>query len=208
MRYFNKTNHAKNLPDTYRKDVNSNNYKILETERDACEVLRDTLNDVYGILDLDNATGETLDMYGERIGQSRGNTTDEQYIVLIKAKIMRNLANGSYKGVCNAVCATFGCEQSALKFEESTDPCTIKAKVFPVKEINAAGFTASQALAIIKSLLPVCVTLETIVVDGTFEFADSEGVIDNNAGFTDVEGGTIGGTFGTVYGGEGSELPI
>lgn len=208
MRYFNKTNHAKNLPDTYRKDVNSNNYKILETERDACEVLRKTLNEVYGILDIDNATGETLDMYGERIGQPRGNTTDEQYIILLKAKIMRNLANGSYKGVCGAICATFGCDNTALKLEESDNPCTIKATVFPVSEINAAGFTAAQALAIIKSLLPVCVTLEPIVVDGTFEFADDEGIIDDAAGFTDVEGGEIGGTFGWIYGGEGSALPI
>lgn len=208
MRYFNKTNHAKNLPDTYRKDVNSNNYKILETERDACEVLRKTLNEVYGILDIDNAIGETLDMYGERIGRPRGNTTDEQYIILLKAKIMRNLANGSYRGVCGAICATFGCDINALKFEDSDNPCSIKATVFPVQEINAAGFTASQALAIIKSLLPVCVTLEPIAIDGTFEFADAENVIDNNAGFTDVEGGTIGGTFGWIYGGEGNALPI
>lgn len=207
MRYFNKTNHAKNLPDTYRKDVNSNNYKILETERDACEVLRKTLNEVYGILDIDNAIGETLDMYGERIGQPRGNTTDEQYIILLKAKIMRNLANGSYRGVCGAVCATFGCSENSIKFEDVYAECTVRATVFPMNEINEAGFTAAQALAIIKSLLPVCVTLEPIVVDGTFEFADTEGVIDDEAGFAD-DNGTIGGTLSWIYGGDGYELPI
>lgn len=207
MRYFNKTNHAKNLPDTYRKDVNSNNYKILETERDACEVLRKTLNEVYGILDIDNATGETLDMYGERIGQPRGNTTDEQYIILLKAKIMRNLSNGSYKGVCRAVCATFACRENSIKFEDVYAKCTVRATVFPMNEINEAGFTAAQALAIIKSLLPVCVTLEPIVVDGTFEFADTEGVIDDEAGFAD-DNGTIGGTLSWIYGGDGYELPI
>lgn len=208
MRYFNQTAHVKNLPDTYRKDVNSNNYKILETERTACETLREVLKSIYNILDLDNATGATLDNYGAKVGQARGNTTDEQYIVLIKSKIMRNLTNGSYEGILNALCATFNCERKDFKFEETTDACTIKATVFPVVKINEAGFTAKQALAIIKSLLPICITLEPIAIDGTFEFADDEGVIDNNAGFTDVEGGTIGGAFGTMYGGDGEVLPI
>lgn len=205
---FTKTNHVKNLPDTYRKDANSNNYKILEIERSACETLRTALNSIYNILDLDNATGATLDFYGGRVGQARGETSDAQYIVLIKSKIMRNLCNGSYKEIVDALCATFGCNPDGFKFEETSSPCTIKATVFPVEQINEAGFTATQALAIIRSMLPVCVTLEPIAVDGTFEFADGEGVTDNNAGFTDVEGGTIGGTFGTIYGGEGSELPI
>lgn len=208
MRYFNKISHVKNLPDTYKKDVNSNNYKILETERAECEYLRNVLSSIYDILDLDNATGKTLDNYGERVGQSRGNASDEQYIIMIKSKIMRNLSDGSYKGILNALCATFSCDSKDFKFEETTDPCTIKATVFPIAQINEAGFTAKQALSIIKSLLPICVTLEPIAVDGTFEFADGEGETDNDKGFSDVEGGTIGGTFGTIYGGDGETLPI
>jgi hypothetical protein len=205
---FNKENHAKNLPDTYRKDNGSNNYKILEIERVTCEKLRTELQDIYNILDLDNATGSTLDMYGERVGQLRGNATDAQYIIMIKAKIMRNMANGSYKSICDAVCATFGCEKSDILFEETSAPCTIKATVFPVVQINEAGFTATQALAILRSLLPVCITLEPIMI-GSFCFAEGEGEIDTNAGFTDIEGGTTGGTFSVAFGADDeTTLPI
>ena len=90
---FNKLNHAKNLPDAYRKDKDSNNYKILEVERDAVSQLNAMLNQIYEITDLENATGKTLDLYGEKIGQDRGKATDEQYRVLIRAKAVRNLVN-------------------------------------------------------------------------------------------------------------------
>lgn len=205
---FNKINHAKNLPDTYRKDVDSNNYKILEIERSACERLRDALRDIYGILDIDNARGKTLDMYGERVGQLRGNATDEQYIVMIKAKIMRNMANGSYNAICDAICATFGCEKSDILIEETAEPCHVNASVFPVTQINEAGFTATQAIAILQSLIPICITLDPILI-GSFTFADGEGDFDDEKGFTDVEGGTIGGDFAVVYGSdEETVLPI
>lgn len=205
---YNNTNHAKNLPDTYRKDKDSNNYKILETERTACEQLREVLESVYDILDLDNAHGKTLDMYGEKVGQLRGNATDAQYIVMIKAKIMRNMANGSYKSICDAICATFGCEKSDILIEDTIYPCTVNASVFPVVQINEAGFTASQALAIMRSLMPICITLAPIMI-GSFCFADGEDEYDDEAGFTDVEGGTIGGDFAIVYGSdEEIELPV
>lgn len=206
---FNKLNHAKNLPDTYRRDKDSNNYKILEIERDAVSQLNSMLNQVYDITDLENATGKTLDLYGEKIGQDRGKATDEQYRILLKAKAARNLVNGSYKTICDAMCATFGCDASAIKFEDMNTPCHIEATEFPFVKIAEAGFTASQAMAIVKSMLPICVTLEPMLVEGTFEFSDSEGEYDEDAGFADVEGGTMGGTFGSVYG-ESSEndLPL
>lgn len=197
---FNKLNHAKNLPDAYRKDKDSNNYKILEVERDAVSQLNAMLNQIYEITDLENATGKTLDLYGEKIGQDRGKATDEQYRVLIRAKAVRNLVNGSYQTICDAMCATFGCDKSAIKFVDTDKPCHIEATVFPIVEIAEAGFTASQAMAIIKSLLPICVTLEPIFIEGSFVFSDVENDIDENAGFTDVEGGTIGGVFGSIYG--------
>lgn len=197
---FNKVNHAKNLPDTYRKDVDSNNYKILEIERSAVEVLNTMLSEIYGILDLDTATGATLDLYGEKIGQKRGSATDAQYRIMLKAKAARNLVNGSYQSICDALCVTFSCDKSELCFEDTDTPCHIEATTFPIVPIAEAGFTPSQAMAIVKSLLPVCVTLEPIFIEGSFMFSDVENDMDENAGFTDVEGGTVGGIFGSVYG--------
>lgn len=209
MRAFNKSNHVKNLPDTYRKDKESNNYKILEVERDAGTDLNEILSQVYGILDLDNAAGKTLDLHGEKIGQERGSATDEQYRIMIRAKAARSLVNGSYPSICNALCVTFGLNKSDICFDDAHNMCCIEFSKFPVEKINEAGFTEQQAMAIIRSLLPICVTLESISFGGTFTFADAENEMNENEGFTDVEGGTIGGTLGTVYGAdEENVLPI
>lgn len=206
MSAFNRDNFAKNLPDAYAKKPESNNYKILEIERQAGAKLRETLEAVFDIIDIDNATGETLDLYGERFGQLRGEATDDQYRIMIKAKLTRNLANGSYQSICDALCASFGCEKSELAFEE-VGGCAIRATAVPVEKINEAGFTATQAKALMKSMLPVGITLDDIVVGGTFCFAAGEGETDTNAGFTDVEGGTTGGTFATIFGAE-EEIPL
>ena len=208
MARFNRENFVKNLPDTYAKSTSSNNYKILEIERTASETLRESLGEIYEILDIDNATGKTLDLYGERVGQARGLMNDDQYRVLIKAKIMRNLVNGTNQAICEALCYTFGCERSDICMTEYM-PCVIMVTEFPVEKVNEAGFTATQALTIIRSLLPICMTLEPIVVDGTFCFAAGEDEYDDSAGFTDVEGGTIGGTLSSIYGAEENiPLPI
>lgn len=206
MSEFNRENFVKNLPDAYAKGTDSNNYKILETERQAGIKLRETLESVYDIIDIDNATGNTLDLYGERVGQLRGEATDDQYRIMIKAKLTRNLANGSYQSICDALCASFGCDKSELKFEE-VGGCAVRATAVPVEKINEAGFTAVQAKALMKSMLPVAITLDDIVVGGTFCFAAGEGETDNDAGFTDVEGGTTGGTFSTIFGAE-EEIPL
>lgn len=162
---FKKDNYAKNLPDAFRKDTDSNNYKILENERIAVE---EHLNDLYGIyeiINLDNAYGKTLDRYGERVGQPRGLATDEQYILMIKAKIMRALGNGTYPSVLTSLCATFGCEPESVYIEETEEPCNVGNVVLPIDVLNA-DITADFIIDIVKNLLPVCVSIDSISVVG------------------------------------------
>lgn len=205
---FNSENHVKNLPDVYDKRTGSNNFKILEIERVACNDLRTALQEVDKILDLNQATGKTLDMYGKRVGQARGLATDAQYLYMIKSKIMRNVSNGSYNGVVNAICATFDCEPSEVLIVETDNPCTVQLVSIPLDVINKAGLTTSQVVALIKSILPVGITLETVIFEGTFCFSDIENEKDENGGFSN-DTGTIGGYFGMIYGDENEIiLPI
>ena len=195
MAEFNE-NLVKNLPDAYRKTPNSNNYKILEIERRTVNEIREDLRQVANILDINNATGKTLDLYGERVGQARGIATDDKYILMIKAKIMRNLSNGSHASIINAICATMACEPSQVIVTDGEEPYSVVITALPLEAINKAGLTTPQTLAIIKSLLPVGVKLTSFLFDGTFEFAASENEYDTEAGFCDIEGGTIGGYLG------------
>lgn len=241
-------NLVKNLPDSYKKTVDSNNFKILEIERITCNDLRkhlwgfyscekcgDTIpfgeqicpicgakgvkvnSGVYDILDINNATGKTLDMYGKRVGQARGLADDEKYLLMIKAKIMRNLSNGSYPSIINALCMTFDCEPSKVLLVDGDEPCTVMVEILPLEVINKAGLTTSQTVSIIKSLLPIGVKLQTFLFEGTFELATSyeDMKVDGNIkGLTDTyenmkNPDAIGGYLGVTAGDEAdTTLPI
>lgn len=202
-------NLAKNLPDVYKKGTNSNNYKILEIERTANIELREMLSKIESILDINNASGSTLDMYGKRFGQVRGSANDAQYKAMIKSKIIRGLSNGSYKSVVDAICYTFNCSSDDILLEEGDTPMSISVTKLPITQINEAGFTIQQAQKIIQNLIPVCVKLDSMMFDGTFEFSDKENEYDETAGFSESENGTIGGFLGwTDTDEQGSDLPI
>lgn len=210
MAEFNYDNLAKNLPDCYKKDSGSNNYKILEIERIADEELCAFLEEINSIIDIDNATGAVLDAYGKRFGQARGKATDAQYLVMIKSKIIRGLCNGSYKNIVDAVCFTFGCDINSVSFAESTEkPMSVTLEKAPIDKIVNSGFSINEAVKIIKRLLPVGVELEHIFLDGTFEFSDTEDEYDENKGFSEKEDGEIGGYLGWAGTNEqADELPI
>ena len=207
--WYNKEHPAYNLPDAYAKTPTSNNYKILEIEHRESEILRKSLTDVESILDISNATGKTLDLYGERVGQKRGLATDDQYRVLILARIMRNLSNGSYNSVVKCLSMMFNCDPNEIYFVDDEETCTVSIEALPVDKILKAGFTQKQAMTLIRAMIPICVTVNTYFVESTFEFSADEMTFDDEKGFTDVEGGTIGGYFGYLFGSDDEpELPI
>lgn len=212
MKYYNASNHAKNLPDCYKQDVDSNNYKILEIERSAVESLREELRAIEDILSLDNATGSTLDLYGERLGQPRGIATDAQYRLLLKAKIARSLTTGTHDSLIRAIAQTFNCKPSDVVLRESNDPCVVEDFSVPLKIINSTGLSPSQTHQIIQSLLPAGVTLNSYLIEGTFCFGNGEKEYDASAGFALNENagdGDDGGYFGAAGLSTGNDtLPI
>lgn len=203
-------NLARNLPDCYKKDSSSNNYKILEIERYANNELRTALEQIFSVIDIDNATGATLDMYGKRFGQARGKATDAQYILMIKSKIIRGLCNGSYKNIVDAICYTFNCGIDDVLITESPDkPMTISVDKMPLSAVIGAGFTIKQACQIIKTLVPITTTVESILIEGTFEFGENEDEYDAEKGFSETVDGEIGGFLGWAGSEETAEdLPI
>lgn len=198
MSEFITDNYAMNMPDCYCKTTESNNFKLLELERLTTEKYRETLQDLFNILDLDNARGKTLDMYGDMVGQARGSATDEQYILMIKAKLMRNLSNGSYPSVLNALCVTFNCNPSEICITEGDEPCTIESVALPLDIIIKSNMSTYDTIYLIKQLLPVGIELKSYFFDGTFTFSDIENEYNEEEGFGDVEDSDIGGYFGTI----------
>ena len=174
MAIFHYDNLAKNLPDCYKKDESSNNFKILKVEKDANDATRSALNSIDNILNIENATGATLDMYGERFGQPRGNASDAQYRIMIKAKIVRSFCGGNYKDIIDAICYTFNCGIDDVLIADTGEPRCVTVYKTPLPAIISAGFSINDAEKIISTLLPVGTILESVMFDGTFEFGREE----------------------------------
>lgn len=204
---FNREQLERNLPDVYNKRETSNHAKILGIEKNASDSLRMAAAEISESLDIDEAYGKTLDLYGEMLGQLRGMATDEQYRVLLKNKIIRSFSNSDYNSIVNAICTTFDCAPSDIVLRETEEPCTVTLEGLPITKLNECNIDISTAVKIINSLLPAGVHMEAMSFSGTFEFAGAEIVYDAEAGFAD-EAQTIGGYFGLVSDNAGSNLPV
>ena len=199
--------YVKNLPDAYRKTPDSNNAKILEIERHEVSQLRESIADIYDSLDIDKATGKTLDLYGDMLGQKRGKANDGQYRIILKNRILRNLTNGDYNSVIKAICLVFGCNPSEVQLAEAADRPSVELKGLPYSAINACGLTPEDAIKIVFNLIPVGVKTESIMFEGTFEFGAETIEIDAAKGFGNIEQ-TTGGYFGFMASDMESTLPI
>ena len=204
---FNREDYVKNLPDAFRKTKDSNNAKILSIAKDSLDELREAISAIYDSLDIDKATGKTLDLYGDMVDQRRGVATDEQYRAMIKSKICRNLANADHTSIVKAICVVFNCEPDEVLLVESDKPCVVTLEQLPYVALNKSNIDAPTAIKIIAGLMPAGVRLESLNFTGTFEFAATATEYDENAGFGNVEQ-TIGGYLGLLSDGEGSNLPV
>lgn len=203
---FDREELVRNLPDAYSKGNDSNNAKILAIEKSAIDKLREAVRTVYDSLDIDKATGTTLDLYGDMVGQLRGPATDEQMRVLIRNKIVRNLTNADHNSIVNALCVTFGGDPADIVLKE-TEPCTVTLEGLPISKLNENNIDINTAVQIVTGMMPAGIFMEAISFSGTFEFSDAELVYDESAGFAD-ESQTVGGYLGLVSDGSGRNLPV
>lgn len=196
------------LPDSFCKEAESNNNKILTLDSELISEANNAIVEIFESLDLYQATGETLDLYGEIVGQKRGNLTDDQYRLLILTRISRNTASTDYDAILNMLAIMFECDTTDISIENGSQPATISIKKIPFTVLNRVGFTAAQAIEMLNSLLPITVTIEDASFEGTFSFASGAEVeMDSTKGFSDNEQ-TTGGYLGYLMGEEISSLPL
>lgn len=194
------------LPDSYAKGTSSNNYKLLNLNEQSIADAKTDAQAVFDMVDLQQATGHTLDLYGEMVGQKRGTLNDVQYRYMILTRIGMNVVQGNYKTVIESIKSMFGCGAKDIILKDSENPCCVEVVKFPLEVLVNAGFSGAQAVSMINSLLPVGVSLEHVNFDGTFEFADTADIYDETSGFGDIEQ-TIGGYLGMLQV-DGDDTPI
>ena len=194
------------LPDSYAKGTDSNNYKLLNLNEQAIADIKADAQALYDILDLKNARGRTLDMYGDMLGQQRGAMTDEQYYYILLTRIAINNVKGNGYSLAECMAVVFSCKPNEIIVKDSEKTCKVVVESFPLQVLIDAGFTSKNAIEMLNKLLPTGVSVDDVNFNGTFEFADTADVYDETAGFGDIEQ-TIGGYLGLVLG-EDENSPI
>lgn len=163
---------VKRLPDAYYKGADSNNYKLLHLNELAVNVFSKDLTDVLNCLDIMQATGKTLDLYGGSVDQKRGVLNDTQYRLMILTKIGKNICQGDYNSVVELLTQMFHCDKGDIILRDSSEPCRVVVEKLPLEVLINAGFSSEQAITMIELLLPVCVKLSDANFEGTFEFGN------------------------------------
>lgn len=188
---------VKRLPDCYRKDKDSNNYKLLELSRTSIQGFEDDNQQLYDMLDIMKAHGKTLDLYGAIYKQKRGALADEQYRVVILQRIAQCFAGCDHDSAIKALAIAFDTDVNEVVIEELETPLEVKVKNLPYKILQTTGITTAIAWKIVKSMLTTTVTLVPLELIGTFEFSDRADEYNEHAGFGDIEQ-SIGGHLGIL----------
>lgn len=183
------------LPDAYAKDIDSNNYKLLQLADYLYVDQRTDLAEILESREIHNAYGKTLDKYGEMVGQSREGATDEQYRIKILNQIGRQRSTGSCNDVIRLVAQTLSVDVSSFSLVEKSN-ATITIDGLTTEILEKSGLDLNNVKNIINDILPIGVGIGGIGFTGTFEFGAVD-EFDENKGFGDITQ-TVGGTLGTI----------
>ena len=200
------------LPDAFDKQQDSNNAKMLALNEGSISVLEQVLDQVDVSTDIYQATGKTLDYYGEIVGQKRGNLNDEKFRLMILSRIAVNTSGVDYMTIMDNVIQILGCrldDVTIIEMQDHDEPATLKVTALPYEILGRAGFTSRQAVEMLARLMPIGVKLIAQELQGSFEFAETADVYDEHKGFGNIEQ-TIGGTLGLMVGEDeiGDPLPL
>lgn len=165
------------LTDAYTKNPDSNIGKLVVILSEQIDEVRGTLNKIEEWRDIDKAQGTTLDLIGENVGQTRGLATDEIMRILIRARVARNLSDGTFNGIIKALAVTLNTTSDRIKIKELYDdiddpePAAIAITGLPLDVLNNSGLSATQFGLITQRVLPGGVRVAVIELAGTFSFA-------------------------------------
>lgn len=146
------------LPDVYRKNTGSNNYKLLALHGEAVDALRADILAVLAAQDVHQATGVTLDRYGVIVDEPRGNSDDSDYRVKIQQKMGLYRGNGSWSSVSSGISNLTHLPLQAFALADNAMPHTVKLTVKDAADLARIPKSRSL-LAKIATLLPAGVGL-------------------------------------------------
>ncbi|MBE7682015.1 hypothetical protein [Paenibacillus sp. P13VS] len=203
------------LTDVFTKNPDSNIGKLLRIVSEPMNELKQDFEKIETWRDIDEAKGTTLDLIGGNVGQKRGAASDDVYRIMIKSKIARNLSKGDVNTIIRVIALAVGANYSDIKIQQKfhdpvdPEPAGISLMQLPLERLASSGIELNQFVQIISKTVAGGVSVQSIELQGTFEFGGLPETYDPATGFGDVDDDSIGGSLGAVYqAGTETDLPI
>ena len=165
---------------------------LLESFVEQIQKLEDATYGMFGMLSIENSEGVQLDKIGEIVEQKRESFSDQEYRILLYAKIGVNISNGEinrvidiWKLITNAnIVHLIEMFPASLALESSNEvpPELLEIAYEMISKIVGAGIKIDH--------------LTTFTEDNAFAFAGSS--IGNPGGFGDVSNPEVGGEFASL----------
>lgn len=163
------------LPDSYAKDIESNNYKLLQLLSTLYSNLQEDLQDISDAKDIENATGATLDQIGAMAGVSRNGETDPQYRLSILARVAALATTGTCNSTIARIEQMLGMESGSISIIEPTNvSASVSVIGLTTELLQNSGYTTGQIESFIKSVIPAGVTLFPPTFAGTLRIIDRD----------------------------------
>lgn len=169
-------NNVKRLPDAYDKQALSNISKVLQLAYELAETQENDSNDIDGSRSIENAYGKTLDRYGEMYGVDRGGATDQQYRTLILVQMGKNAVQADSNSIIKAI--ELAMQSEGVSLHEGN--MTVSIEGLSTTAYEESGFTADEVKQLISSLLPIGISLESVLFSGTLLVFDETVEGDSN----------------------------
>lgn len=194
----------KKLTDAYNKDPHSNLGKLIGILVSEFEELQNVFQKIDDWRSVDKAEGKVLDDKGVDINQYRGTANDEIYRILLKSKTARDLSTGDTNTIIDVLSMAIGANKSEIGItetwmdEDSPEPAGIKLIEIPIAKLNEVGMTGNQFAKFVAATVAAGIYVQSIELQGTFQYGGLPLEIDSDKGFSDTDM-TTGGYYGTVY---------
>lgn len=191
------------LADYFDKRPTSNIFKLTSIFSEELQELEETNNFVRTWRDIEQAEGTTLDKIGDDVKQLRGSASDEVYRVLLKAKIARNLSDGTTGTLIRILSLILGTAPDEIEIVEKwndiseREMAAIRLSNVPARNLYDIGMTTDDFITIVQSVVAAGVKVRLVELVGTFQFGDEEIITSEFVGMAN-EAQTIGGTLGLI----------
>ncbi|ADB58526.1 hypothetical protein [Archaeoglobus profundus] len=175
------------LSTAFRKDPDSNNYKLLKVVDSEFSNIEQVVNDIKNAHLVDFATGKSLDYIASLFNVRRKqNETDDHFRARIKLAFSKISNMATINDIKEIIAVALNTKTSRVRVRDRYD---LEVALFEVwiwlQDLNNAGLTLEEFQELIKAVKPAGVQVKAYQ-QGTFTYRSIEETSDPTKGYNDL----------------------